>query len=154
MLQKQKETILALLKSDEANKNYKRNYLISYKDYLDPTDKFTDFSCENLNGKQEYTTLIENLLNADETAKIFVQVYGLDKDNGDEYIFADTLIIFSRLPLLEIERIFNEPKDIFPSDIGEKADFSQDFVVDDNGDLFPIINLFNSSYAAYYCWWD
>ncbi|MEW4413740.1 hypothetical protein [Clostridium sp. AN503] len=154
MLQKQKETILALLKSDKANKNYERNYMFSYKDYLDPTDKFTDFSCESLDGKLEYITLIENLLNADETAKIFVQVYGLDKDNSDEFIYADTLIIFSTLPLLEIRRIFNEPKDIFPSDIGEETDLLQDFVVDDNGNLFPVVNLFNSSYSAYYCWWD
>lgn len=154
MLQKQKETILALLKSDEANKNYKRNYWFSYQDYLDPTDNFTDFSCENLDGKQAYIALIENLLNADETAKIFVQVYGLDWDNNDEFISADTLIVFSTLPLHEIKRIFNEPEDIFPSDIGELTDFSQDFVVEDNGNLFPAINLFNRNYSAYYCWWD
>lgn len=154
MLQKQKETILALLKADEANKKYNRNYWFSYKDYLDPTDNFTDFSCENLDGKQEYITLIENLLNADETAKIFVQVYGLDEDNRDEFIYADTLIIFSTLPLPEIKRIFNESKDIFPSDIGELTDFLQDFVVGDNGNLFPVESLFNSGYSAYYCWWD
>lgn len=154
MLQKQKETILALLKSDEANKNYKRNYWFSYQDYLDPTDNFTDFSCENLDGKQEYITLIENLLNADETAKIFVQVYGLDEDNNDEFISADTLIVFSTLPLHEVKRIFNEPEDIFPSDIGELTDFSQNFVVDDNGNLFPGVNLLNNGYSAYYCWWD
>ena len=40
MLQKQKETILALLKSDEANKNYKCNYWFSYQDYLDPDRQF------------------------------------------------------------------------------------------------------------------
>ena len=154
MLQKQKETILALLKSDEANKNYKRNYWFSYQDYLDPTDNFTDFSCENLDGKQEYITLIENLLNANETAKIFVQVYGLDEDNSGEFISADTLIVFSTLPLHEIKRIFNEPEDIFPSDIGELTDFSQNFVVDDNGNLFPGVNLLNNGYSAYYCWWD
>lgn len=36
---------------------------------------------------------------------------------SDEFIYADTLIIFSTLPLPEIRRIFNEPKDIFSSDI-------------------------------------
>lgn len=154
MLQKQKETILALLKSDRANETYKRNYWFSYKDYLDPTDKFTDFSCENLDGKQDYIILIESMLHADETAKIFVQVYGLDEDNSDEIIYADTLIVFSTLTLIEIKRIFNEPRDIFPSDIGELTDFSQDFVVDDNGNLIPVINLFRSGYSAYYCWWD
>lgn len=113
MLQKQKETILALLKSDGANKNYKCNYWFSYKDYLDPTDNFTD-----------------------------------------EFISADTLIIFSTLPLHEIKQIFNESKDIFPSDIGELTDSSLDYVVGDNGNLFPSVNLFNNGYSAYYCWWD
>lgn len=98
MLQKQKETILALLKADEENKSYQRNYLFSYQDYLDPADQFTDFSCENLDGKEGYITVIENLLHADETAKAFVQVYGFDRDNEDEFIYADTLIIFSILP--------------------------------------------------------
>ena len=93
-------------------------------------------------------------MNADETAKIFVQVYGLDEDNNDEFISADTLIVFSTLPLHEIKRIFNEPEDIFPSDIGELTDFSQNFVVDDNGNLFPGVNLLNNGYSAYYCWWD
>lgn len=154
MLQMQKETILALLKSDKTNKNYKRNYWFYYKDYLDPTDTFTDFSCENSDGKQAYITLIENMLHADETAKCFVQVYGLDEDNSNEFIYADTLIIFSRLPLLEIKRIFNETKDISPSDIGKLTDFSQNFVVGDNGNLFPVVNPFNGGYSVYYCWWD
>lgn len=156
MFQKQKETILALLKSDEANKNFKRNYWFSYQDYLDPTDKFTDFSCENLDGKQDYINFIENLLHADKTAKIFVQVYGLDEANSDSdwFVFADTLIIFSALTILEIKEFFNEQKDIFPSDIGELTDFSQDFIVDENGSLCPAVNLFNSGYSVYYCWWD
>lgn len=154
MLQKQKETILTLLKSDEENRSYQRNYLFSYQDYLDPTDQFTDFSCENLDGKEGYITVIENLLHADETAKVFVQVYGFDRDHNDEYIYADTLIIFSILPLPEIKQIFNEPKDIFPGDIGELTDVSQSFVVYDNGNLVPVINLFNGGYSAYYCWWD
>lgn len=155
MFQKQKDTILALLKSDESNKSYKRNYWFSYKDFLDPKDNFTEFSCEKLDGKREYVTLIENLLHADEKAKIFVEVYGYDKENDKEFIYADTLIIFSTLPLLEIERIFNEPNDIFPSDIGKVTDYSQqNFMIDDNGDLFPVENILNRGYFIYYCWWD
>ncbi len=53
MFHKQKETILALLKSDKANRNYKNNYWFSYKDYLNLTDDFTRFACENLS----FTTL-------------------------------------------------------------------------------------------------
>ena len=79
------------------------------------------FAVECLEGKHEYIALIENLINKDKTAKIFVQVYGLD--NKDKVITADTLIIFSKLSLVEIKQIFNEPKDIFPSDIGEETDF-------------------------------
>ena len=76
MTQKQKEKVLALLKSAETNKNYENKYWFPYKGFLDLTDNFTVFSCENLDGKQGYISLIENLLNADQTAKIFVEVYG------------------------------------------------------------------------------
>lgn len=155
MFQKQKETILALLKSRETNKSYENNYWCPYKDFLDPADDFTDFSCENLDGKQGYITLIENIIDADETAIINVEVYGFEEDNNKQFIYADTLIIFSRLSLLEVTRIFNESKDIFPSDIGVLTDSLQHcFVVGDNGDLFPAANLLNSGYSVYYCWWD
>ncbi len=155
MLPGQKGTILVLLKLNEMNKSYIDRYWIPYRDFLDPADACTDFACENLGGKEGYIALIENLLNADETAKVFVQVYGLEEDGGEQFITADTLIIYSKLPLAEIERIFNVPEDIFPSDIGELTDFTEhDFVVDDDGSLIPAADLFNDTYSAYYCWWD
>lgn len=155
MLQKQKETILALLESQRANKNYQDRYWFPYQDYLDPADGFTAFSCENFEGKQGYLTLIENLLHADEGAEVFVEVYGFEEYDNDKFIYADTLIIFSNLSLSEVKRIFNEPKDIFPSDVGELTDFSQhSFVVGDNGGLLPVAGLPISNGSVYYCWWD
>lgn len=155
MLQRQKETVLALLKSAEANRNYGTRYWFAYKDYLDPTDHFTGFACENLEGKQEYLALIENLLNADETAKIFVEVSGVEEDHNEQFIDADTLIVFSKLSLSEIEQIFNESEDIFPSDIGVLTDSSeQNFIVGDDGNLISAAKLFNDDYSVYYCWWD
>ncbi|MCI8669450.1 MAG: hypothetical protein HFI34_08030 [Lachnospiraceae bacterium] len=151
----QKGTILTLLRVDKMNRNYTNKYWFSYKDFLDPTDNFTDFSCERLDGKQGYITLIENLLSIDGTAKIFVQVYGLEEDNNEQCICADTLIIFSKLWLYDIKQIFNEPQDIFPSDIGEETDFSQPiFLIGDNGEPIPITKLFRNDYFVYYCWWD
>lgn len=151
----QKGTILTLLKVDKMNRNYTNNYWFSYKDFLDPTDDFTDFSCERLDGKQGYIALIENLLSIDGTAKIFVQVCGLEEDNNEQCICADTLIIFSKLPFYEIKQIFNESQDIFPSDIGEETDFSQPtFLIGDNGELIPSTKLFSDDYFIYYCWWD
>jgi len=151
----QKGTILTLLKVDKINRNYTNNYWFSYKDFLDPTDDFTDFSCERLDGKQEYITLIENLLSIDGTAKIFVEVYGLEEDNNEQCICADTLIIFSKLSLNDIKQIFNEPQDIFPSDIGEGIDLSQPtFLIGDNGEIIPITKPFCDDYFIYYCWWD
>ncbi len=155
MLHRQKESILALLKADETNKNYENKYWFSYEDFLDPSDNFTAFSCENLDGKQGYIDLIENLLNTDETAKIYVEVYGFEEDDNEQFIYADTLIIFSKLSILEMKQIFNVSKEIFPSDIGEVTDFSQqEFIVDDNGDLVPVSDFFNDDYSVYYCWWD
>lgn len=149
----QKGTILTLLKADKMNNNYTNNYWFSYKDYLDPTDDFTDFCCECLEGKYEYIVLIENLVSKDKTAKIFVQVYGLE--DKDRVITADTLIIFSKLSLVEIKQIFNEPKDIFPSDIGEEKDFSQQtFLIGEKGVITPVTKPSSNEYSVYYCWWD
>lgn len=151
----QKGTILTLLKVDKMTGNYTNNYWFSYKDFLDPADDFTDFQCERLEGKQGYIALIENLLSIDVTAKVFVQVYGLEEDNNEYCICADTLIVFSKLSLYEIKQIFNEPQDLFPSDIGEETDFSQPTIlIGDGGEQIAITKLFNDDYFIYYCWWD
>lgn len=84
-----------------------------------------------------------------------MEVYGFEEDNKEQFIYADTLIIFSKLSLLEIKQIFNEPEDIFPSDIGELQDFSQqNFIIGYNGNLIMVANFFNEGYTGYYCWWD
>ncbi len=150
----QKGTILTLLKIDKTNRNYANNYWFKYKDFLDPADSFTAFLCEQLEGKQGYISLIENLLHIDRTAKIFVEVYGFE-DNDEPFIYADTLIIFSRMPLARIKQIFNKPEDIFPSDIGEEKDFSQQtFLIGEKGVITPVTKPSSNEYSVYYCWWD
>lgn len=151
----QKGKILALLKVDEMNRNYTNTYWFSYEDFLDPAEDFTEFSCERSGGKQGYAALIKNLIGRDRTARVFVQIYGLEEDNNDRWIYADTLIIFSKLPLDEIKQIFNESEDIFPSDIGEERDFSRSaFLIGDNGELISGTELFHEDHFVYYCWWD
>ena len=55
----------------------------------------------------------------------------------------------------QVWHIFNEPEDIFPSDIGEVTDFSQPtFPIDDNGGFVPAAELSRDGYVVYYCWWD
>lgn len=119
MLYKQKKVILSLVKHNQSKKNWESRYWFLYKDFLDPADAFTDFSCERHDGKLGYIALIESLLNKDRDANIFVEVYGIDGDDKDVYIYADTLFIFSKLSLPEIKEVFNKPNDIFPSDVGE-----------------------------------
>lgn len=151
---RQKGTILTLLKVDKMTGNYTNNYWFDYKDFLDPTDDFTAFESERLEGKEEYTSLIENLLRIDENAKVFVQVYGMENDN-EPFVYADTLIIFSKLSLDRIKQIFNEPEDIFPSDIGEETDFSQPtFLIGAHGEIIPGVELYKEENSVYYCWWD
>ncbi len=172
MFRRQKESILGLLKERDALMDYgKKKYWLAYRDFLDTSDDFTDFAGENLEGKQGYLDLIEKLLGADENAKVFVEVYGFEWDGGVPFIYADTLIILSRLPLGRVERFFSESEDIFPSDIGEITDFSEQgycvndnggvtyfprqyFLIGDDGDLIPVENPCDSGYHMYYCWWD
>lgn len=155
MHQRQKETILERLSFARDNRDYAARYWLAYQDYLDPTDHFTSFVCEDLEGKQEYLALIKKLLDADENAKIFVKVYDFEEEDNEQFFHAETLIIFSRLSLPEIEQIFKEPEDIFPSDIGELTDsLEQNFIVGDDGSLIPAESLFGDGCFAYYCWWD
>ena len=57
--------------------------------------------------------------------------------------------------LYEEKHIFNEPKDIFPSDIGEETDFLQSaFLIGDNGELISSTKLLHEEQSVYYCWWD
>lgn len=155
MFHKQKERILALLKSDKMKKSFQNNYWFSYQDFLDPSDNFTSLACEDLEGKQAYISLIENLLREDGTAKIFVEVYGYEEVNHEQFIYSDTLIIYSKLQFTRIKQIFNEPRDIFPSDIGEVTDFSQPaFLIDSDGNPIPITEIPRDGYSVYYCWWD
>lgn len=136
-------------------RNYKTRYWFSYKDFFDPTDHFTEFATESLEGKQNYIAVIENLRSADESAKIFVEVYGLEEDKFECFIHAETLIIFSKLSLNEIKQIFNAPTDIVPSDIGEETEFSQPvFLIGENGEMIPGAGLFDKDFFCYYCWWD
>lgn len=76
-------------------------------------------------------------------------------EDKNRVITADTLIIFSKLSLAEIKRIFNEPEDIFPSDIGEETDFSQTaFLIGNTGELISGTKLSREKQSVYYCWWD
>jgi len=151
----QKGIILTLLKTDEMNRNYQTRYWFSYKDYLDPKDPFTDFACADTDEKQGYIDIIENLLDLDSTARIYVEVYGLEEIDDEPFIHAETLIIMSKLPIDDIKRIFDEPDDIFPSDIGEETDFSQPFfLIGSHGELIPGVNLIGRDDSVYYCWWD
>lgn len=159
----QRGAILVLLKTDEINKSYQTRYWFSYKDYLDPEDSFTDFAYANVDGKQEYINLIESLLRLDAAARVYVEVYGLEEIDGDPLIYAETLIIMSRLPLDDIKRVFNAPDDIFPSDIGEETNLSQPlfpetvekrFLIGSHGELISGRNLIRENESVYYCWWD
>lgn len=155
MDKQQKETILTLLIADKISGNHKNHYWFPYRDFLDPADDFTAFSCEQLDEKQEYIAVIENLLETDKSAEIFVEVYGLEENHKEQFVYADTLIIFSNLSLDEVKQIFHEPEDIFPSDIGEMTDFSQPvFIIGDNGVLIPGAGLPDRDQSVYYCWWD
>lgn len=151
----QKDAILSLLNLHEPSRNSSNNYCFTYKDFLDPSDDFTDFSCERLGGKQGYSALIETLLAKDKSAKIFVQVYGMEEDHNERFIYADTLIIFSKLSLREINRIFNKSNLLFPSTIQEEAALSNPtFLIAENGSLIPIAKLSEDNTSLYICWWD
>jgi hypothetical protein len=79
----------------------------------------------------------------------------LEYHNNEQFIYADTLIIFSKLSFTEIKHFFYQSEDIFPSDVGEETDFPQStFFINDNGKLIPCAELYDNDYSVYYCWRD
>lgn len=150
---KQKECIMPLLRSAEDHRDYSKSYLFPYQDFFDPTDDFTVFLCEELEDKGPYLEQILRLIQEDESAQAFAETYGFEEDGEHTWIYSDTLIIFSKLPLARIERIFNEPEDIFPSQIGEFSDFDENnLVIGEDG--IPAVTAPGEGQKIYYCWWD
>lgn len=155
MFQKQKEIILLLEKAKFDSKDFGINYLLPHKDFFDCADDFTDFNCERLDGKENYLSLINQIVDADEIAKVFVSVYGFEEDENDTWIDADTLIIFSGLPFSYIQQIFNKSSEISPSDIDNIIDFDENYIIiDKDGNQSLAKALCNDNYYTYFCWWD
>ncbi len=151
MFRPQRKTLLPLLKK----KDYRQRYWLAYRDYLNSDDAFTCFAQGTPEEKREYLAMVERLLAQDKEASIFVEIYGLEEEGGQEFFYAETLIIFSCLPLGEIERVFNQSGVLFPSSIGELGDFSQHtFIIEADGTVVLAENWVKSNNSAYFCWWD
>lgn len=155
MFQKQKEIILSLVKTAYENKNFTHHYLLSYKDFLDIEDDFTDFQGERKDGKAQYISLLEQITNKDKNAQIFVEIYGFEEHNEDIWIYADTFIIFTELSFTEIQQLLEMSKDVFPSEIGEEKDITEGYtIIDKEGVGHSVKELCNRAFHVYYCWWD
>ena len=111
MNNQQKGTILTLLKVDNMNRNYTNNYWFSYKDFLDPEDDFTDFSCERLDGKQGYIALIIfSKLSLYEIKQIFNAPQDIfPSDIGEETDFSQpTFLIGDNGELIPSTKLFSD----------------------------------------------
>lgn len=149
MTDAQKKKITELLSARESNKEYDKNYWIPYEDYFDIQDNNIDFACETLGGIQVYKDVIEELSEADDKAKVYVDVYGIE----DGIIYSETLVVYSGLSLDEVTKVFNKTPSVEPSDIGEyKIDTKRAFIINKNGQIESIEE--NGGLNVYYCWWD
>lgn len=152
MFQEQKEYILELIKQAYEKRDFRNHYLIPYKEFFDSDEMFTDFNCERSLGKLQYISLIEKIIDKDKEAQVYVEIYGFEKQCDDIWIYADTLIVFSVLSFEEIQEILNESSDLFPSDIGEMDDMSDDYMFIKDGCQCPAKKHHNKSSNIYYCW--
>ena len=154
MIQEQKDNILELLKCAYEKRNFSHHYLIPYKEFFDTDEMFTDFNCERSLGKLQYISLIEKIIDKDKEAQVYVEIYGFETQCDDIWIYADTLIVLSVLSFEEIQEILNESSDLFPSDIGEMDDMTEEYTLIKDGCQCPAKEHLNKSSNIYYCWWD
>ncbi len=149
MTDAQKKKITELLLARESNKEYDKNYWIPYEDYFDIQDNNIDFACETLGGIQVYKDVIEEFVEADDKAKVYVDVYGIE----DGIIYSETLVVYSELSLDEVTKLFNKTPSVAPSDIGEyKINTKRPSIINKKGQIESIEE--NGGLNVYYCWWD
>ena len=154
MLKEQKDWILEIVKKDYDKRDFNHSYLLSYKDFLDVDEMFTDFNCERSLGKQQYITLIEKITVKDKAAKVYVEIYGVEEEQDDVWVYADTIIIFTALSFQDIQELLNGSSDLFPSDIGEIEDITKDYKIIKNGQLYSATEIHTDLSNIYYGWWD
>lgn len=160
MTEKQKETILPLLRRQEEEGRYTELYLIAYEEYLDTEDTFTDFWCERAEGKQQYTEMIAEVVKRDAGAKVFVEVYGFEEeeDGSDIFIYAETMILLTELLDEQIQQVMDGAGDIFPSELGEVSQendaLERAFVIDAAGCKLPLMHYLQEKQRILYYGWD
>lgn len=154
MLQEQKEKLLELIKYNYEKRDFSHHYLLPYKEFFDTDEMFTDFNCERSLGKLQYISLIEKIISKDKEAQVYVDIYGFEEQCDDTWIYADTLIVFSVLPFQDIKEILNESYDIFPSEIGELDDITEEYMLIKDGFQYLVKSFCNKACNIYYCWWD
>ena len=155
MQQKQKEAIASLLEKQAEDRDFKTSYLIEYREYLDSTDAFTEFNCERAEGKEQYAVMIEQVRDRDRGAKVFVAVYGLEGQDEDRYIYADTLIILSNLSEEMVQEVIDQSGDIFPSEFSElNYNLENYFIIDIIGEKSPLMSLLEEGQRVINFWWD
>lgn len=154
MRQEQKEKLLELIKYNYEKRDFSHHYLLPYKEFFDTDEMFTDFNCERSLGKLQYILLIEKIISKDKEAQVYVDIYGFEEQCDDTWIYADILIVFSVLPFRDIQEILNESYDIFPSEIGELDDITEEYMLIKDGFQYSVKSFCNKACNIYYCWWD
>lgn len=152
----QKNSIISALK---LNKSYKYNYLVDYKKSFDVEEDFFDFCCERKRGKNKYILAFDQLKGLDSKVRIFSEIYGLEEDKKDVWVYIETLIIISSLPLEEIKKCFmvlnRFDEYLYPSYIGEiEGELDSYIVINNEGKQSPLSQFIGCKEKIYYCWWD
>ena len=125
-MQKQQKRPLSPSKTAEATRSYQTSTGSLIRIISTPMTTSRTLYARRLEGKQPYLDLIQQVLAADQTAKILCRFTAMRNMNMrliqiHFVLSAETLLVLSRLSLSEIEHIFHAPEDIFPSDIGKNA---------------------------------
>lgn len=145
---KQREAILSRI--EDRTGTY---LLVPWEDYLDPAEPFTELNCQRGEGKKDYAAMIRGFLRLDENARIFAELYGLEgEDEGDAWVWADTLLAITTLPPEQAEEYFyNDPR-VWPSQASALPDRYDLLVVDRDGAARPLTLREGETICS--LWWD
>lgn len=164
MNEKQKEQILQVLSQE----NHNLHYLIPYEYFLDAKDNFTEFNCQRQEGKEEFLPAVWRLKELDHGCQVFADVWGIlpkslkESDHGcpiseEQWIYSESLIIFSSLSLEQVEDCFAVLMENYwyPSEIGTDENSLECWrIAEEALPVFKFSPVTIKPDHIYYCWWD
>ena len=159
---KQKNKAMVFLRQRQADRNFEKGLCFCCGEYLDSEESFTDFTCGPVD-KNVIMDMVRRIHLCDGSANVYIEVYDLEEDDTESFIYAETMWIQTVLDMDRLKDLFEELNKDYgaycsPDAMGVLSEESihRYFLVNQVGELIEMSTLLNTDglKSLFYCWWD